>query len=273
MASTLSHLAGLQAHRRLIGQLARRDVEGRYRGSSLGVVWSFATPLVMLTVYTFVFGVIFTGARWPQATAGKTETLGEFALVLFCGLLLLNLVSECLGRASHLVVGAPNYVKKVVFPLEVLPLMALTSALFHAAISLLVVVIANILLRGSVEWTLVLAPVVLLPVIALVLGLSWLLASLGVFARDVGHAVGVGLQILMFVTPVFYPLEAIPEPVRSYISWNPLTPAVENLRRVVLWGLQPDWSAWAFSLVVGIVVMIAGLWWFTVTRPAFADVV
>jgi len=271
--TVLSHFAGLRAHRRLIGQLARRDVEGRYRGSSLGLVWSFATPLVMLTVYTFVFGVVFTGARWPHTPAGGTENLGEFALVLFCGLLLLNLVSECLGRASSLVVGAPNYVKKVVFPLEVLPLMALMSALFHTGISLLVVVAANVLLRGSMHWTLVLVPAVLLPVVALILGFSWLLASLGVFARDVGHVVGVGLQILVFVTPIFYPLEAIPEPVRSFISWNPLTPAVENLRRVVLWGQQPDWAAWGISLVVGSIVMIGGLWWFTVTRPAFADVV
>jgi lipopolysaccharide transport system permease protein len=266
-------LANLNAHRRLIGQLARRDVEGRYRGSSLGLLWSFVTPLVMLAVYTFVFGVVFTGARWPQASSAAPRHLGDFALVLFCGLLLLNLVSECLGRASGLVVGAPNYVKKVVFPLEVLPLVVLVSALFHTGISLFVVVVANVVLRHSLQWTLLLVPAVMLPVVSLTLGLSWLLASLGVFARDVGHVVGVALQMLMFLTPVFYPLDAIPEPVRSFMLWNPLTSAVENLRRVVLWGLQPDWGAWAISLAVGCAVMLAGIWWFSLTRAAFADVV
>jgi len=263
-----ARLRDLWRHRRLVLQLIRRDVEARYRGTALGLVWSLLHPLVLLGIYTFVFGMVFR-ARWSDPGQGS---LGQFALVLFCGLIVLNLFAECVGRAPGLIVASPSYVKKVVFPLEVLPVVVLGAALFNAVISLLMLVAARLLVDGLLPATLPLAPLVLLPLVLMALGTSWALASLGVFLRDLGQLVGLLLQVLMFLTPVFYPLEAVPARVRTLIALNPLAPIVEDFRRVVLWGRMPDWRGWALSLLVGGGIMIAGHAWFTRTKQAFADV-
>lgn len=258
----------LWRHRELVAQFARREVEGRYRGSFLGIVWSFITPLVMLLIYTFVFGVIFQ-ARWPQA---RSESLNEFAVIIFAGLTTFTIFSEVVSRAPGLVVGVPNYVKKVVFPLEILPLSALGAALFHAAISLLILIGAHLLVGGALHWTVLLLPLVLLPLLALALGLSWLLASLGVFVRDLGNLVGLLVQILFFLSPIFYSAEAVPEPVRSLLALNPLSPVIDNVRGVLLWGELPDWGGLLISLGASGVVMLLGYAWFQQTRKAFGDV-
>lgn len=258
----------LWRHRELVAQFARREVEGRYRGSFLGIVWSFITPLVMLLIYTFVFGVIFQ-ARWPQA---RSESLNEFAVIIFAGLTTFTIFSEVVSRAPGLVVGVPNYVKKVVFPLEILPLSALGAALFHAGVSLLILIGAHLLVGGALHWTVLLLPLVLLPLLALALGLSWLLASLGVFVRDLGNLVGLLVQILFFLSPIFYSAEAVPEPVRSLLALNPLSPVIDNVRGVLLWGEQPDWGGLLISLGLSGVVMLLGYAWFQQTRKAFGDV-
>ena len=259
----------LWPHRRLILQFVAREVRARYRGSTIGLFWSFLHPVLLLAIYTFVFGTVFR-VRWPQFTSGG---LGEFALVLFCGLLVLNLFAECVSRAPGLVLGQPSYVKKVVFPLDVLPVVATGAALFNAAVSLLVLALASLVVTGGLPWTLPLAPLVLLPIVLLTLGLGWMLASLGVFLRDLPHLVGLALQVLTFLTPIFYPVEALPEWARPVIAANPLTPAVDDLRRVVLWGRLPDWPRFALSLLAAAAVAAAGHAWFKRTRRAFADVV
>jgi len=264
----VSLLQGLWRNRNLIRELTRRDIEGRYRGSFLGLLWSFVNSLMLLAVYTFAFGVVFKG-RWPES---QRQDLGDFALTLFCGLIVLNAFGECANRAGGLIVSVPNYVKKVVFPLEVLPLSVLGSALFNAVVSLIVLALANLVLTGTVHATLMLLPLVCGPLVFLSLGTTWLLASLGVFIRDIHYAVVLCIQVLPFLTPVFYPVSAVPEPFRTIILLNPLTPVVQDLRAIVLWGLLPNFKALGLSFLVTGLVMLFGYAWFMKTKKAFADV-
>jgi lipopolysaccharide transport system permease protein len=263
------HMAGrLWTHRGLIRQLTQREIEGRYRGSALGLLWSLVSPLSLLLTYTFAFGVIFKG-RWPESANGN---LAEFSLALFCGLIVINVFAECVNRASTLIVSVPNYVKKVVFPIEVLPLSVAGAALFHALASLSVLILVNWLVNGRVHGTILLLPAVWLPLVFLSLGLMWLLASLGVFLRDISYLVTLLLQVLLFATPVFYPLSVVPQPFRAFLRLNPLAAIVEDFRGIALWGTWPHWGALGFSTLVSLVVMLLGYAWFMMTRKAFADV-
>src|SRR5262245_59813636 len=257
--------AHLWGHRRLIWQFARREVEGRYRASFLGLLWSFVHPLVLLVVYTWVFGVVFRG-RWPQS---RTGSLAEFALVLFCGLVVFNVFAECLGRAAYVVVGVPNYVKKVVFPLEILPVSLLGSALFHGFVSLALLLLCCRLLLGELPAAVVLILVVTLPVAFLCLGLTWLVASLGVFLRALAHLVPLLLQVVFFATPVIYHAEAVPERFRAAVALNPLAWAVESVRHLLFSGGALDWNGLALWLAVTAVVMVLGYAWFMKTKRGF----
>lgn len=265
----LALVQNLWRQRELITQFTRREIEGRYRGSFLGLIWSFVTPLILLLIYTFVFGVVFK-ARWPQA---RTDSLGEFALVLFCGLIGFNVFSECVTRAPTLILGVPNYVKKVVFPLEILVVSGLGTALFHGLITLSILLTVNLLINGVVQWTLLFLPLVALPLVFLSLGLGWFFASLGVFIRDINYVVALLVQVLFFITPIFYPTEAIPEPFRLAILYNPLTFVVDNSRAVVLWGNTPDWAGLLLWVLASALVMQLGYAWFMATKKAFADVI
>lgn len=257
----------LWRNRSLALQMARREIVGRYRGSFLGLMWSFVNPVLMLAVYTFVFSIVFE-ARWGSHGGGDKF---EFALVLFVGLIVFNLFSECLTRAPNLILGNANYVKKVIFPLEILPWVALGASLFHAAISTLVLLIF-LAFVGKVGWTIILLPLVILPLLVFVMGLSWLLASIGVFIRDIGQFIGMVTTILMFMSPIFYPASALPESVRGYLFLNPLTFIIEQAREVVIWGNLPDWGGLAVYLGLASLVAWAGLFWFQKTRKGFADV-
>lgn len=255
--------------RELLRQFTRREIEGRYRGSFLGLLWSFVTPVVLLAIYTFVFGVVFK-ARWPQ---GVTGDLKEFALVIFCGLTVFNLFAEPVTRAAGLVIAHPGFVKKVVFPLEILPVAAVGAALFHGLVSLAVLLAASVLVGPGIPPTALLLPVVILPALLLALGLAWFLAALGVFIRDVGQTVSLVVQVLVFLTPVFYPIEAVPPELRALIRLNPLASAVEGARSVLIWGHAPAWGAWAAALAAGAVVAQAGFAFFQLVRRGFGDVV
>ena len=267
-ANPVRILAGLWHERHLTRQLTWREITGRYRSSMLGLLWSFITPLVTLSLYTYVFGVVFK-ARWPGA---RTGSLGEFGLMLFAGLTAFTLLSECINRAPHLITAQPNYVKKVVFPLEILPVSVLGAALFHAGISLLLLALAEQVVLGRVVWTILLAPLVLLPLVLLALGTSWAIASLGVFFRDIGHTVALIMQVLFFTTPIFYALEAVPAPWRDWLLWNPLVAVVDNMRRVSVSGTTPNWHSLATSAICGLVVFSLGHAWFVKTKRGFADV-
>jgi len=261
-------LGGLWRHRGLVATLARREVIGRYRGSVLGILWSLFHPMLMLAVYTFVFSAVFR-ARWDAGGDSKAD----FALVLFAGLMVFNVFAECVNRAPGLVLSNINYVKKVVFPLEILPWVTLIAALFHLAVNLLVWLVFHCVLLGAPKATMLLLPAVLLPLVLLTLGVSWLLASLGVYLRDVSQIVGIVTTALMFLLPIFYPLSSLPEPYLTILSWNPLTPSIEQARDVLLWGRALDPASYALQLVAAALVAWLGFAWFQKTRKGFADVI
>lgn len=221
----------------------------------------------MLAVYTFVFSVVFK-ARWVGGSESKTE----FALVLFAGLMVFSLFSECINRAPGLVLANVNYVKKVIFPLEILPVVALGSAGFHLLISLLVWLVFYIIFFGLPGAAIFLLPVVLLPLVLMTLGLGWLLASLGVYLRDVTQVIGVVTTVLMFLSPIFYPVVALPEEFRPVMQASPLTLVVEQARDVMIWGETPNWSAWSVYFLLSSIIAWLGFAWFQKTRKGFADV-
>lgn len=260
-------IASLWRHRSLIRSFVQRDVLGRYRGSIMGLLWSFLNPLFMLVVYTFVFSVIFK-ARWGTGSDSKTE----FALILFSGLMVFTLFAECVNRAPGLILGNPNFVKKVVFPLEVLPWVNLGSALFHGAISLGVWILAYIIFFGVPHLTALYLPMVLLPLVFFIMALSWALASLGVYLRDAGQFIGIVTSTMMFLSPIFYPVTAIPERYRGLLYLNPLTPVIEQTRAVLFWGHAPDFKILGIYLVVTVLLAWLGFAWFQKTRKGFADV-
>ena len=256
-------------HRQLIVQMTRREVVGRYKGSAFGLAWSFFNPVFMLVVYTFVFSEIFK-SRWGGIDADDSKT--QFALVLFVGMIVLNLFSEVLNRAPGLILSNVNYVKKVVFPIEILPVVAMGATLFHGLISLGVLLAAFAIFNGYLQWTAIFVPLVMLPLVILATGLAWMLASLGVFLRDVGQTIGIITTVLMFISPVFYPVTAVPEDFRPFIMANPLTFIIEQAREVLIWGHLPDWMGLGNYTLAAVATAWAGYAWFQKTRKGFADV-
>lgn len=263
----LGFLFSLKQHFPLILRMTKREVIGRYRGSLLGLLWSFCTPVLMLSIYTFVFSIVFK-ARWGQGDPDPYR----FAIVLFVGLIVYNLLNECWSRAPTLIISNVNYVKKVIFPVEILPWISLGSALFHAGMSLLVLLIFLLALGQPIHWTLLLLPVVIAPFLFLVMGVSWLLASLGVFIRDIGQIIGMVLTVLLFMCPIFYPLTALPEHLQPWLMLNPLTFIVEQTRAIIIWGQLPDWRSLGLYLLIALSCAWSGWVWFMKTRKGFADV-
>lgn len=260
-------VASLWRNRSLAKALVQREIVGRYRASVMGILWSFLNPVFMLVIYTFVFSVVFK-ARWNASSDSKTE----FALVLFAGLIVFNLFAECLNRAPSLILSNVNYVKKVVFPLEILPWVTLVSAMFHALISLGVWLIAYLILFGVPHITVLLMPLVLLPLMLFIMGLTWGLASLGVYLRDVSQFIGIFTTMLMFLSPIFYPASGLPEKYRHLLLLNPLTPAIEQARDILFWGKVPDMYMLTGFLQVAALIAWLGFAWFQKTRKGFADV-
>jgi lipopolysaccharide transport system permease protein len=265
--SPMELISSLWRNRSLIAASVKREVLGRYRGSVMGILWSFFNPLFMLAVYTFIFSVVFQ-ARWGGGTGSKTE----FALVLFAGLMMFTLFAECINRAPSLILANVNYVKKVVFPLEILPAVALLSAMFHMLISFGVWLLAYGIFFGAPHPTVLLLPLILVPFVMFIMGLSWALASLGVYLRDVSQIIGVVTSVLMFLSPIFYPVTALPEDYRYLLYLNPLTPVVEMTRDVLYWGKIPDSIVLGIYWIAAAAIAWVGFAWFQKTRKGFADV-
>ena len=255
-------------HQALIRILTWREISGRYRGSLLGSVWSLLTPLLLLAVYTLVFGVI-APTRWPGA---EDQGIGMFALRLLAGMVVHGLLAEALSRAPTLVTAQPNYVTKVVFPLETLAWVNLLTALFHTAMALVVLVVLNGLLGTGVAWTLLALPVIFLPYALMLMGLIWLIAAFGVYLRDLTQLIGPLVMITMFLGPVFYPRSAMPAAAQPWLVLNPITVPVEQLRRVVFESQWPQWDVLAQYALVALAVYLLGLWVFAKLKKGFADV-
>lgn len=258
----------LWSHRGLIVSLTKREVIGRYKGSALGIFWSLLTPLLMLIVFTVVFGDIFQ-ARW-----GNSENAGrlDFAAALFTGLLIYNFFSECLSKAPQIVLSQPNYVKKVVFPLEILAVVTVNAALFHLLVAYAILLALVFLSAWPLGSTALLAPLVFLPFFLLVQGLCWLLAALGVYLRDVTQLIAPALTALLFLSPIFYPLSSVPPRLSWLLMLNPITFIVEQMRAVLLHGQVPDWPGLGIYLLIGVATAWLGLAFFQKTRKGFADV-
>lgn len=266
-ASPKEMLTSLWRHRDLISASAKREVLGRYRGSIMGLLWPIVIPIFMLAIYTFVFSVVFK-ARWGEGGGSKTE----FALMLFAGLIVFNLFAECITRAPGLILANVNYVKKVVFPLEILPVVGLLSALFHCGISLAVWLLAYVVLFGIPHITALYLPLIVLPYLMFIMGLSWGLASLGVYLRDVGQVVSILTTVLMFMSPIFYPITALPEDYRRLLYLNPLTTVIEQVRSALYLGSPPNFSMLAGYWIATFMIAWLGFAWFQKTRKGFADV-
>ncbi|WP_350015983.1 ABC transporter permease [Rhodanobacter sp. IGA1.0] len=267
LADPLSPYRALVRHFNLIMQLARRDVSDRYRGSLMGLFWSFVNPLVMLLIYTFVFGVIFK-ARWSAQLGGHFA----FALVLFSGLNINSLFAECANRAPTLIISNTNFVKKVVFPLEILSWSVVGAALFHLLISTIALLVIAIFVNGFIPWTVVFLPVIVAVFLPFVAGTVWLLASFGVFLRDLKQAIGIITTALMFLAPILYPKELVPPQYRDLLYLNPLTVIVEASQDVLIWGKPPMWSYLALYALASGLFAWASFVWFQRTRKGFADV-
>lgn len=267
-ASLQGMFHALWTNRQLILRMSQREIIGRYRGSAMGLMWSFLNPLFMLAIYTFVFSVVFR-ARWGTGD----ESRSQFAIVLFAGLIVHSLFAEVINRAPQLVLGNVNYVKKVVFPLEILPVVQLVAAFFHAVVSVAVLLLAKFLFTGSVPTTVILFPLIILPLLILTLGLAWILASLGVFVRDVGQTIGLITSVLLFMSPVFFPVESLPLKLQPWMQLNPLTFIIEQVRAVLVWGHEPQWLGLLLYGLVAVGVAWLGFAWFQKTRKGFADVI
>lgn len=254
-------------NRTLLLELVKRDFIGRYRGSLLGIFWSFVNPILMLSVYTLVFSVAFK-ARW----AGLEESKTAFALILFSGMIVHSFFAECLNRAPSLIPQHVNFVKKVVFPLETLPVVTVMSAFLHFLISFLVLCLFCIATGFPIHNSVVLVPLVLLPLTMVILGLTWFFSALGVYLKDLNQFVGFMTSVSLFLAPVFYDAESLPRKFQLLLKWNPITLPIVELRNVMLFGKSMDWPTWAVSLGIGTITLWLGFAFFQKTRKGFSDV-
>ena len=259
----------LWRHRGLFRQLLVRNISARYRGSVLGLAWSFAHPLMMLAVYTFVFGIIFK-ARW--GVESLDENRAAFPLIMFCGLAVFNLFSESVNSSGSLIVNHTGFVKKVIFPLELLPLCAVVTAFFFGAAWFCLLLLGACIFLQSLPWTICLLPLTLLPLLLFAAGISFIIAAFGVYLRDIPQLVGVATQILFFMTPIFYPVSLVPERLRWLLHLNPLTPMVEETRKLFLYGQEPDYMVCLQMFLLSLAVFQIGFVCFSKMKKGFADV-
>ena len=251
-------------------QLIRRGVESRYKGSVLGLAWSFVQPLMMLCVYTFVFSIVFRAKFGDIANDNRMV----FAVIMFTGMTVFNLFSESVLSACSLITGNTSFVKKVIFPLEILvPARVITAGIM--TIPWLALAFIGNILGGPVfhiSWPMLLLPLMIVPLLLLSCGAAYFLASLAVYLKDLEHFVGVVTQILFFMSPIFYSTQTVPEQFRIILLCNPLTPIIENTRMVFLYGTMPDWITFGITLLVSAVIYQLGFFWFCKTKKGFADV-
>ena len=261
--------SSLISNKYLFLQMLKRAVESRYRGSQLGFLWAFIYPIMMLLVYTFVFGIVMK-VKW--CVAGQDNI--EFGIILFAGLLLHGMLAEVLVGSVGLITGNQQYVKKVVFPLPLLSLVSLANALLHMLFGMLILIAMFLFTGGTLHLTIFLAPVVLFPFVLFLLGASWFISVLGVYVRDLSQFMGVIVTILLFLGPIVYPFTSVPDQLKSYVLWlNPLTIVVEQFRAVVLFGQMPDWQLLGIYSICAVLMLLLGSWFFNRTQDGFADVI
>jgi len=261
-------VTNLNQHRHLVGQFAKREIEKRYKGTLLGIFWSFLTPLIMLGVYTIVFGFIFGGS---YGHSGETKT--QFALGLFSGLLLWDLIGSSIIGSPGLIIANPNYVTKVIFPLEIIPLCNFIAGSFHMLIGFLPLLLFIMIAEGGIPWSAVQIIPIIIPVVFYCLGISWALSALGVFIRDIGSIIPPVITIFMFMSAIFFPLCAIPKDYRWIIELNPVAILISMARNALVFGQSVDPYALCIQLVASLIAATLGYALFMKCKPAFADVI
>jgi lipopolysaccharide transport system permease protein len=249
----------------LILDFSRRDIEKKYRGSFLGLFWTFLSPLLMLGVYTFVYSYVL------QVRVGGMDRM-DFVIWLYAGLTVFFFFSDVAITAPATIRSVPNYVKKVIFPLEILVSSRIVVAFFSFTINFCLLIILFWLKHHAVHGTVLWTPLILLPTMIFTYGLALILASVGVFVRDVDELSRFFIRVLFYLAPIVYPLTFVPERFYSVIWMNPLTSMVENFRRIVFFGFMPDWQQFIGFFVVSIIIFLLGRSCFIKLRPAFADV-
>jgi lipopolysaccharide transport system permease protein len=244
--------------------LVARDVSLRYKGSVLGFLWSMLNPLALLALFSFVFGVVMR-ARWGSGSQ-------NFSLIIYSGLILFIFLSDVVNKAPTLILQNDNYVKKVVFPLDVLPAVTVGGALVNLLLAMLILLVGELLMAKTLPWTWIFVPLIVLPLLMLVLGVVYFLASLGVYLRDIAQVTGIITMVLMYLSPILYPVDMVPMEYRGWLDLNPLTLPVNELRQVTLHGGLPHWGALGLYGLVAYGVLVFGYWWFIRTKNGFADV-
>jgi len=266
--SPFAILPGFRRNRRLIVEMTKREIKKRYQGSIFGLAWAFINPILMLAVYSFVFTVIFQ-RRWGVS---ENESPIDFPLLLFAGLIIFSIFSEAMNRSPRLIVGNVNYVKKVIFPLEILTWVSVGVTIFHALINLAILLVVQLLFKGFFPVTMFLLPLVLLPAVLLSLGISWFLSSLGTYFRDISQLLGFFTTFLMFTSAVFYPLSGVSEKYQKWFKLNPIALIIDESRKLLIFGQYPDWSSIGILMLASALAAFIGFWWFQKTRKGFADV-
>jgi lipopolysaccharide transport system permease protein len=259
----------LWRHRELLWQFTRREVELRHRGSHLGLAWSLLNPLLILGLYVFVFGFIFGG----HFGVLPHESRVDYALGIFLGLSLFQFLAEIITVTPGLVVANPNFVKKVVFPLEILPAATVGAAVFHLVISLTLVLAGVALFGGGLTAGVCWLPVLVLPLALFALGLAWIIAALGVFLRDLSQLAQFLSMTLLYSSAVFYPVEKIPAALWQLLRFNPLLLTVDLARNAILWNRALNPRHLAYVFVLSLLMCYVGHRLFRRLKPAFADVI
>jgi lipopolysaccharide transport system permease protein len=251
----------------LVLSLAKRELAARYKGSVLGILWALLTPIVMIAIFTIIFAGIF------KAKFGVSNSNWDYALYLFCGLLPWNAFQESVQLSSTTIVGHANLVKRVVFPLETLPVSQSLAAIANQMFGTIALLAAVLILRRELHPTILLLPVLLIPQFIATLGAAWLLAALGVFVRDIVQGISLVLMAWLYLTPIIYPESMVPPRYQSLINLNPFTPLVRGYRRIILEGSLPDWRGLAYFSFFAVASFLIGYWWFAKSRKNFADVI
>jgi lipopolysaccharide transport system permease protein len=251
----------------LIASLARREIAARYKGSVLGIVWAILTPAVTIATFTLIFAGIF-GARF-----GVTGSGWEFALYLFCGVLPWTAFQEAVQLSSQKIVSQANLVKRVVFPLEILPVAQTLASLANQLLGTLALIILALIIQRTIHPTILWLPVLIVPQLLLTFGVAWLVASLGVFLRDIVQGIALLLMVWMYLTPIIYPESIVPQRFRPIINANPFTALIRSYRNIMLEGIGPDWRGLAYFTGFALIAFVFGYWWFARTRKNFADVI
>ena len=259
-------LVSLWLHRHLLGLMVKRDNMGKYKGSLLGMLWPLISPIGHLLLYTFLFSIIL------KVKFGDSGSTSNFALYLMAGLLPWGAFSEALSRSSTVVLEHPNLVKRVVFPLQILPLMAVISALVTEAMAFIILLSAVLLYKHSLPVTILYLPMIVLSQLLLTAGISWVIGSLSVYIRDIRHIMALALSAWMYATPVVYPASALQGNLAILLWLNPMAGIVSDYRRVILDGLPPDWSHYTVYTAVGVIAFFLGFKFFEGTKKSFADV-